>query len=82
MVVICISLATNDETTFSNWKKTEPIYSGEPKEKTEMQEEDQKNVAAQRLTEKWLRESGQKNQMMLMWPENSRLDLVPLVIFQ
>lgn len=47
-----------------------------------MQEEDQKNVAAQRLTEKWLRESGQKNQMMLMWPENSRLDLVPLVIFQ
>lgn len=83
VALLCISLVTNDETTFSNWKKTEPSYTGNPKEKTEMQEEEHKNVASWKPTgEMAQRESGQENQMMLMWPENSYLDVVPLVPFQ
>jgi len=62
VALLCISLVTNEETTFSNRKKSEPSYTGNPKEKTEMQEEDQKNVASRKPTgemaqREWSRES-------------------------
>ena len=36
MVLICVSLVTDDETAFGNWKEAEPGTGG-PKEKTEKQ---------------------------------------------